>query len=182
MTATNDYAVGAENADGVDLDSLKWAGKGAGRGSNNSDKKCSVCSKMGMWDLKVRVWNSTAKRVNFTALRLCAIENRKCLFLKSVFRTVKNAYEKALGNGIRRAIFVFKNLCWTIDDLAKSFRNFVLFTEKCCFKKFQKWATKNGLKRKFQAIEKLYRMRTRGQSFTFGDRCSTNWAIPLYLC
>ena len=128
--AAKGYAVGAENADGVDFGLLNWAGKGAGRGSNNSDKKCSVCSKMGMWDLKVRVWNSTAKRVNFTALRLCAIENRKCLFLKSVFRTVKNAYEKALGNGFRRAFLALQKLCWTIDDLAKSFQIFVLFKEK----------------------------------------------------
>lgn len=56
-------------------------------------------------------YKSTAKRVEFTALGLCAIENRKCLFLKSVFRTVKNAYEKALENGFRRAFLALQKLC-----------------------------------------------------------------------
>ena len=40
--AAKGYTVGAENADEVDFGVLKWAGNGADRASENSDKKCSI--------------------------------------------------------------------------------------------------------------------------------------------
>ena len=46
--AAKGFAVDAENADGVDFGLLNWAGNGADRGSENNDKKCSICSKMGV--------------------------------------------------------------------------------------------------------------------------------------
>ena len=53
--AAKGFAVDAENADGVDFGLLNWAGNGADRGSENNDKKCSICSKMGVCDLIIRV-------------------------------------------------------------------------------------------------------------------------------
>ena len=56
--AAKGFAVGAENADEVIFGLLKWAGKGADRASENSDKKCSISV--------VSRWKSGAKKYSKT--------------------------------------------------------------------------------------------------------------------
>ena len=53
--AAKGFAVGAENADEVIFGLLKWAGKGADRASENSDKKCSILQHFVCEPLKIGI-------------------------------------------------------------------------------------------------------------------------------